>query len=112
MSDYRSELFKIASLLSMAVAVFHLVGIFYPINSSPSWRHLLFVFIALFCSYGLVKRPKYFAYFFFLLIVQQFYSHGGSLISQWSKHQTIDWVSLLLLIFLPVIFLNLILDSK
>ena len=112
MSDYRTRLFKIASLLSLLAAVYHLVGIFYPINSSPAWRHLLFVCVALFCSYGLTKRPKYFVYFFFLLVVQQFYSHGGSLINQWIQYHTIDWISLVLLLFLPVIFFNLILESK
>jgi hypothetical protein len=108
----RKFLFRIFALLALLLAVYHFVGIFYPINSSPYWRHLIFVFVNLFCSYGLIARPRFFNYFFFLLMLQQFYSHGGSLLNQWSARKSVDWVSLFVLIFLIVIFVNLILETK
>ena len=37
---YRYWLFKVLSILSVVIAIYHFVGIFYPINSSPPWRHL------------------------------------------------------------------------
>jgi len=112
MSSARKTLFRIFALLALLLAAYHLVGIFYPINSSPYWRHLIFVLLNLFCAYGLIARPKFFNYFFFLLMLQQFYSHGGSLLNQWSARKSIDWASLFVLIFLIVIFVNLILEAK
>jgi hypothetical protein len=108
----RQLLFKILSVLAFVLAAYHFVGIFYQINPSPPWRHALFVCICLLCSYGFIKRPKYFAYIFLALCVQQFYSHGSFLLSQWSDYSKVDWISLLLLIFLPVIFAALVRDSK
>lgn len=107
----RSLLFKIASLLSFLVAVYHAIGIFYAVNSSPPLRHLVFVVVCLVCCYGFLKRPKYFIYFFFVLLVQQLYSHGWSLLFHWF-HGKIDWISLLLLIILPALFYLLARDAK
>jgi len=103
---------KVASLLSIVVALYHVIGIFYPINSSPPWRHFSFTCVSLFCSYGFAKRPKYFIYFFFLLLVQQYYSHGGYLLSQWFDYGKIDWISLVLLLLLPILFYSLLMDRK
>jgi hypothetical protein len=102
---------KTASILSLVLAIYHFVGIFYPLNSSPPWRHALFVGICLCCSYGFLKPSRYFTYFFLALLVQQFYSHGRNILSQWHDDK-VDWTSFLLLFLLPVIALNLILDVK
>jgi hypothetical protein len=109
---YREWLFKIVSALCLIIAAYHLVGIFYPINASPSWRHFVFVGICLVCVYGFIKRPKFFVYFFFVLLVQQFISHGQSLKTQWFDYNEIDWISLLLLIFMPFLLVSLFIDSK
>jgi len=100
------------SILSLMVAAYHFVEIFYPIDPAPPWRHMIFVGISLFCCYGLVKRPKYFVYCFFVLLLQQFYSHGNYLLSQWYDFNKIDWISAVLLPFLLIIFFNLIMDLK
>lgn len=112
MSEYRPLLFRIASLLAFIAAAYHFIGLFYPVNSAPLWRHLLFIFIDSLCAYGLMKRPNYFVYFFFLFLVQQFYTHGGRLLNQWNDHHTIDWISILVLLFMPTVFVNLILELK
>lgn len=108
MANYRTWLFSVTSFLSLVVAAYHVVGIFYPIDPSPAGRHFIFVCICLFCSYGLIKRPPYFIYFFFVLVVQQYYSHGNHLLNQWNDFHRIDWIDLLLLIFLSIIFVQLI----
>jgi hypothetical protein len=90
---YRQVLFKVVSVFSILIAAYHFVGIFYQINQS-----------------GFVKRPKYFVYIFLVLTVQQFYSHGSYFFSQWFDYNKVDWISLFLLVFLPIIFFNLILD--
>lgn len=109
---YRQLLFKFVSVLSLVIAIYHLVGIFYQLDQSPPWRHAVFVIICLFCYYSFVKRPKYFVYFFLALTAQQFYSHGGYFISQWFHYNKVDWISLLLLVLFPIILINLIFDLK
>jgi len=92
------------SFFFLVTAIYHSVGIFYQVNDSPAWRHGLFVLINLFCIYGLFKRPWYFIYFLVLLLLQQFYSHGGDLQAYYKQTGKIDWLSLLDILFL-VIFL-------
>ena len=108
----RTVLFKMFAVLSFFVAVYHLVGVFYKVNDSPVWRHLLFVAINLFCVYGILKRPGYFVYLVALLLVQQYYSHGISLVKMWMEKKQVDWISLLVLLLLPIIFICLVEDHK
>src|SRR5882724_11304852 len=103
-SDFLLKLF--AALFALA-AVYHLIGVFTPINSSPAWRHFIFVVINSFCVYGLLKRPEYFTFFFLFLMTQQFYSHGKSIIDQWNEGR-IDWISIVVLILMPMIFYHLL----
>jgi hypothetical protein len=112
MIRFRVLLFRIASALSLATVVYHVVGIFFAVDSSPAWRHSIFVGVGLFCCYGLTRRPWYFVYFFFVLLVQQYYSHGSFLLSQWTERNKIHWISVLLLIMLPVIFVSLVIDQR
>jgi hypothetical protein len=109
---YREWLFKIVSVLCLFIGAYHVVGIFYPINSSPPLRHGVFVGVCLICAYGFIKRSKFFIYFFSALLVQQFISHGGSLITQWFDYRELDWISLLILIFMPFVLINLFIDLK
>lgn len=67
--------------------------------------------INLLCIYGLLKRPIWFNYFFTVLFVQQIYGHGSDIVEQWFEYKTIYYVSLLILLFLPLIFVSLIVDS-
>ena len=66
--------------------------------------------VNLFVAYCLLKRFLWFIYLFVLLMFQQFYSHGSDLINLWSLQHKIDWMSLLVLVILPTIFVFLILD--
>jgi hypothetical protein len=109
---YRIWLFKIVSVLSAVIGLYHAICIFYPLDSSPGWRHAIFVCISLFCFYNFKNRPEYFVYFFFAVLIQQAYSHGSYLLRQWNDYGKIDWISVLLLIFLPVVFFNLVIDSR
>lgn len=103
--------FQIYAGLSILVGCFHLIGIFYPLNSSPAWRHALFVGINLFCAYGFLKRPRFFVYFFFLLLLQQIYSHGGSAVAMWTQHHIISWFDLAVVLFMSLAFVLLVIDG-
>lgn len=106
------NLFKIAAIFSIISAVYHFTGIFYPVNASSPLRHALFVIINLVCFYGFVKRPKYFILLFFILTIQQYTSHGSSLIRQWNNTQTVNWLDLSVIVLLPIFFINLILEFR
>ena len=86
-------IFIILAVLCLLTSIYHVVGIFYKINDAPPLRHLLFVGVTLFCTYGFSKRPSYFVYVFGLLLLQQYYSHGGDVIKMWDEKRQIDWLS-------------------
>jgi hypothetical protein len=95
-------LFKILALLGIFPIVYHFIGIFYKINSSPVWRHQLFILIGLVSIYGILKRPAWFIWFFAILTMQQLYSHGGDLLLYWKNVHRIHWISIVVLIFMPL----------
>jgi hypothetical protein len=108
---YSKTLTYFFSIFFLVAAIFHMVGVFYKINDSPPLRHLFFVFINLFCIFGLIKRPKFFIYFLGILLIQQFYSHGSDIITNYSTFHKIDWISILDISFLFcffIFYLNLI----
>ena len=108
----RRRLFVAFAVLSIITAIYHLIGVFYKLDESPTWRHLLFAGVCLFCTYGLLKRPKYYIYFAVLLVIQQYYSHGVHLINEWSVKNQVHWISVFVLLVLPIGLICLIEDYK
>jgi len=108
----REHVFKAAAFFGALTALYHLIGIFYKINASSSGRHALFICINLFLVYGFLKRPKYFVFVFFILLLQQLYSHGSFLINHFRESGKIDWISVFILVGLPIIFACLVADYK
>lgn len=108
----RSNLFVLFAVVLFLTASYHFVGVFYKVNDSPTWRHLLFGVIDLFCVYGALKRPKYFVYLIALFVVQQYYSHGFYLINMWNEKRQIHWISIFDLLLCPIAFIILVEDYK
>jgi len=108
----RSNLFVMFVVLFFLAAIYHFVGIFYKVNDAPVWKHLLFVEIDLFCAYGILRRPKYFAYLFALFLLQQYYSHGTYLINMWNEKKQVHLISLFVLFVLPFALICLIEGNK
>ena len=104
-------LYALAFLVLMA-GVYHFIGLFYKINDAPIWRHVLFVLVDFYCVYGLLKRPKYFVYFFLIMTIQQYYSHGFQLIENWNAAHKIHWVSLFILVLFPIGLWFLYIEQK
>lgn len=77
---------------------------------APAWRHLLFVGINLACIAGLLRRPWYFIPPYGLLLVQQLWTHGGSLLRSLAPGQRIDWPSAAVVVVMPLSFTLLVLD--
>jgi hypothetical protein len=103
-------LFYLFAILSLLAAIYHFTGIFCKINSSPLWRHTLFVVVDLYCIYGFLKRPKSFVYFYLVLIVQQYYSHGQYLIKLWGLEHKMHWISFATLALMTIGLICLLAD--
>lgn len=108
----REVYFKLFALFCFITALYHVVGVFYKINDAPPLRHLLFVGVNLFCAYGILKRPTYFVYAFGVLLVQQYYSHGGSVVHTWVEKNQVDWLSVVVLIALTVAMVCIVQDAR
>jgi hypothetical protein len=95
---------KIAACFFGLAALFHLERVIFPGAGEPSatLRHAVFVGINLTCIAGLLLRPPLFKYVFGLLVVQQIYGHGGSAWQAWALHREIDYVSLFIVIMMPL----------
>jgi len=106
----RERIFQLFAFFFLITAVYHFAGLFYPVNDAPKWRHALFVGINLLCIYGMLKRPKWFMYFFFVLLVQQLNGHGASLMDYWNKNHSISWIDLSVVLTAPLMFLMLAYD--
>ena len=105
-------IFFIAALLAFASLLFHVKEYFYPGAQSPPWRHAVFFAVNCICIFGLLKRPEWFTWFIAILTIQQWYSHGSYVIELWQKQHTIHWISVGVIIFLPVIFILLLLNGR
>ena len=90
----------IASASFVVAALAHLYALF-SADPSPPWRHALFVAINLVAAWGCWRRPRWFIWPFALLLLQQLYSHGHDLAQAWPAR--IDWRSLLVVIWLPIV---------
>lgn len=106
----KNKLFIILAFVFVIPAIFHAFALFFPLNDSPVWRNLLWVFLNLLLAYGVYTRPKFFVYVFALLIIQQFISHGSDLVHLWKTQHKVDWISVSVFIYLPVVFIFLIRD--
>jgi hypothetical protein len=108
----RNIVFILFAFFGIFSFIYHSIGIFYPVNTSPVWRHIVFMVISFICIYGLLKRPRWFAWFFFVLLLQQLYSHGGDIAWHWKHRHHIDWISVAVVTIMPVVFLLLVADQR
>jgi hypothetical protein len=66
-------------------------------------RHGIFVCINIICIYGVIKRPKWFIWFAVVLTLQQWCSHGSYAIHLWQTENKIHWISVGVILLLPVL---------
>jgi hypothetical protein len=102
---------KIASVVFIAAALYHLIAIFRTLNNSTGWRNILFVLINLWCAFEITRTKKYFIVLFTVLFVQQAISHGSSVINNLHEHR-IDWLSVFVLTAITVIYFALIISAS
>lgn len=108
---HRNFIIRIITVIFLVAAIYHLVALFVHLNDLPLWRQTLFVFVDLFFALAINYLPGYFLFLFVLLLIEQLYSHGNRLINIWVERKEIDWLSLLVLLFLPLVFFFLFFDG-
>jgi hypothetical protein len=96
------------ALVFCGAAFYHFVSVFYPLNSAPPWRNIVFIFINLFGAWGIIKRPPWFIYFFFAWMIQQMISHGGSILTMWRTANKFDWLSAFTVLLMILVFIALV----
>ncbi|MGG9960593.1 hypothetical protein [Ferruginibacter sp. SUN106] len=110
-SKTRHILFMVFAGLAFAAMLYHTVGAVQPFDTTPAWRHTLFIGICTICMYGLLKRPKWFVWFFGALTVQQLYSHGSHLIHLLQEDK-LNFIDAAVVLLTPLVFILLLMDSK
>jgi len=104
--------FVFFAFLFFIAGVYHLISLFIHLNDEPGWRNLLFVFINAMGIFGVLKRPKFFIYFFFFWMLQQLYSHGCTALLTWTHEHSIDKIGLLVILTMPTVFVFLLMDRR
>jgi hypothetical protein len=99
-----SIIFLTASIGFLIAAIYHLLSIFISLNGSGFWHNLLFVVINLWFALKIKSGKKYFYISFTVLYIQQLFSHGSYFINSYQDNR-IDWLSVLVLIFLSAVYI-------
>ena len=107
----RHILFFVFAVLAFAALLYHTIGAVQPFDTTPAWRHTLFIGICTICMYGFLKRPKWFVWFFGLLLVQQLYSHGSHFVQVYRENK-INTIDAAVLLLMPLAFVLLLTDRK
>ncbi len=104
-------LFIAFALLALAAMIYHFIGVITAFDNTPAWRHILFIGIIIICIYGLLKRPVWFIWFWAILTLQQFYSHGAHFIRFLTENNFV-WIDFGVLLLMPSIFILLLIDKN
>lgn len=102
----REKIFRFFTFIFILAAVYHALALIFPayINDGPLWRHTLFIFINLICALFMFWRKRWFIIFLTVLTIQQLYSHGLRAWLWWYDEHHIDYISIGVVIFFPVVF--------
>jgi hypothetical protein len=71
--------------------------------NASAWRHLVFVGIDAALCLLLLWRPRWLIVPVTIVAAQAFWSHGHALLHQWHSARQVDWISLVVLLYLPAL---------
>ena len=113
-SHSRHTIFAVLAALSAGAAAYHVAGALGQLSgdTTPHWRHALFIAIDLVGVWYLLRRPLLLLPIFAVLVGQQFVSHGSRAIRWWAESARIDAISIGTLAALSIAFVLLILDAR
>ncbi len=112
-------IFIVFAVLAFCALIYHIKEIISPSKKSfaiislvGSFRHIVFVLINCICIYGILRRPLWFIWFLGLLTIQQWYSHGSYIVEYWKVSNHIHWISVGVVLLMPLLFYLLIFERK
>ena len=114
-----SRLFRLASLVAIAAAIFHGLSAAFPSVARleyeptyPTWRHIVFIGINLALA-GLFRvRPRWFVWAYGALTIQILASHGWGAVRLWRLAGYIDWISVAVSVGAPLLLVALVADRR
>jgi len=108
----REGVFAASAILFIGAGVYHLYGLIASLaDPQLAAFHAAFVVIDPVTAFLLLRRPEWFPYAFALLTAQQIYSHGMEALSAWRAMSAIDYISLVIIIFMPSLLVLLVYDA-
>ena len=110
----RRAAFHVLAALSGAAAAYHVAGALGQLagDTTPTWRHGVFIAIDLIGVWYLLRRPIGLLPAFTIVVCQQFLSHGGRAMLWWAESARIDALSIGTLVALTVALALLVLDAR
>ena len=113
-SPSRHAIFAVLAALSAGAAAYHVAGAVGRLvgDTTPHWRHALFIAIDVVGVWYLLRRPLPLLPIFGVLVGQQFFSHGGRAMRWWAESARVDAISIGTLVALSVTFVLLTLDAR
>ena len=105
--------FQVCATVFLLAAIYHLVAAAAPALGirGEQWRHVLFVGIDLTFAWLLLRRPWWLAFPFALLTLHSLRSHGRGAWNQWQTAGRVDWISVGVVVVLPVILALVVRDG-
>jgi hypothetical protein len=99
--------------LFVGAAIYHAAVFFHPALGvgGAHWRHAIFFLVDLISAWFLLRRPRWFVVAFGALTLETLYGHGTHAWMMWHRNAQIDWLSIGVLIVVPMTLALLIEDA-
>jgi hypothetical protein len=108
----REIIFAASAVLFLGAGAYHLYGLIASLaDPGLAAFHAAFVVIDPVVAFLLLRRPDWFPYAFAALTIQQIYSHGAEAVTAWREMSMVDYVSLLIIVFMPSLLVLLVYDA-
>ena len=111
MAKSKNIVFIVFAVLAFAAMLYHTIGAVQPFDNTPASRHIIFIAVCTICMYGLLKRPKWFVWFFGILMLQQLYSHGSHLLVL-LKENKFNLIDAAIVLLMPLVFILLLKEKN
>jgi len=108
------KIFVLFCIFFVLAGLYHCAGFFFhfPFIPGAHWRHGVFIIVNIIGAWLILWRPPWTVIPFSIVTVQSLYSHSHRMISWWTKNKQIDWISIAVLIVLPLALFCIVKDKK
>jgi hypothetical protein len=105
-------LFRFLAVGAALAAVEHMAALagFLKISTAPPWRHALFIVVDTGLCGLMILKPRWLYLPALLVAIQGVFSHGTHAWNLWFAQRRVDWLSVAVLLYMPLLlwaaFLN------